>query len=343
MVGGLLGVLAWVLGGPFISKRIERNLELFFFFMGVIAISVAWTWSTHVITQAIAEPVLKGIVPAVLIAGLLFHYGSDRIRAGVGNLARLVPLRILVFGLVVGLSLLSSIFTAIIASLVLVEAINVLPMERAQKVRVTITACFGIGLGAALTPVGEPLSTIAIGKLQGEPYHAGFFFLFDTLGVYILSGIILMGLVAAIVTGKTAQGVLATKEKEDGLEEVVKRAIKVYLFVAALILLGAGFEVLIERFLTQVPARLLYWANMLSAILDNATLAAAEISPRLSIDQIVGALMGLLISGGMLIPGNIPNIISADKLGIGSKEWARFGVPLGLSLMLAYFLWLFYF
>jgi predicted cation transporter len=53
-------------------------------------------------------------------------------------------------------------------------------------------------------------------------------------------------------------------------------------------------------------------------------------------------LMGLLIAGGMLVPGNIPNIISANKLGITSKEWARLGIPLGLVLMLVYFVWIFY-
>ena len=47
--------------------------------------------------------------------------------------------------------------------------------------------------------------------------------------------------------------------------------------------------------------------------------------------------MGLLISGGMLIPGNIPNIISANMLGISSKEWAKFEVPLGLTLMSIFF------
>jgi predicted cation transporter len=51
--------------------------------------------------------------------------------------------------------------------------------------------------------------------------------------------------------------------------------------------------------------------------------------------------MGLLISGGMLIPGNIPNIISASKLGITSKEWARLGLPLGLVSMVIYFIVLF--
>ena len=53
--------------------------------------------------------------------------------------------------------------------------------------------------------------------------------------------------------------------------------------------------------------------------------------------QIKSALMGLLLAGGMLIPGNIPNIISAGKLKIKSSEWARFGVPLGLLVMTGYF------
>jgi len=43
-----------------------------------------------------------------------------------------------------------------------------------------------------------------------------------------------------------------------------------------------------------------------SAILDNATLTAAEISPQMHLDQVRAVLMSLLISGGMLIPGNIP-------------------------------------
>ena len=43
----------------------------------------------------------------------------------------------------------------------------------------------------------------------------------------------------------------------------------------------------------------------------------------------------------MLIPGNIPNIIAAGKMGITSKEWARYGVPLGFALLLIYFAILF--
>ena len=86
-----------------------------------------------------------------------------------------------------------------------------------------------------------------------------------------------------------------------------------------------------------MPADALYWANISSAALDNATLAAAELSPRMDIDRIRAVLIALLVSGGMLIPGNIPNIICAEKLGIKSREWARAAVPLGLVMMTVYF------
>ena len=52
--------------------------------------------------------------------------------------------------------------------------------------------------------------------------------------------------------------------------------------------------------------------------------------------------MGLLVFGGMLIPGNIPNIIAAGKLGITSGEYAKLGVPFGIILG-AFFFVLIYF
>lgn len=54
--------------------------------------------------------------------------------------------------------------------------------------------------------------------------------------------------------------------------------------------------------------------------------------------KIKSVLMGLLASDGVLIPYNIPNIISSNKLGITGKEWTRLGVPLGLVAMLVYFI-----
>ena len=193
-----------------------------------------------------------------------------------------------------------------------------------------------IGLGAALTPIGEPLSTIATAKL-----HEDFWFLMRLLGPWIIPGIVLLGVWTAFQPLRYAGESLTEAKEQETYGGVVVRAVRVYLFVMALTLLGEGFKPVIDRFVIQLDARILYWINMVSAILDNATLTAAEISPEMTLIQVRAVLMGLLISGGMLIPGNIPNIISANKLGIRSRTWARWGVPLGLALLVLYFVILF--
>jgi len=361
---GLFAIVLIVLVGPFMVKKIEHNLEVFLFVMGILAVTISsfynkealvaslgYTehqveligWNKEIIMEAIEEPVIKGIVPAVLVAGLLFHYGKSSVQRAMNSITKVVPIKIIVFLIVAILGLSSSVITAIIAALLLVELMNCMPFDRQTKINVIIIACFSIGLGAVLTPVGEPLSTIAITKLQGDPYNAGFFFLFNQLAIYIIPGCVAMGLLAMFFTGKAKiPECKVTDEEDGGLRDVVIRALKVYIFVMALLLLGGGMKVIIDKYILGISPEIIYWVNMISAILDNATLTAAEISPRMDIVQIQAVLMGLLIAGGMLIPGNIPNIICAGKMGISSKEWAKLGVPLGLVLMAVYFVWVFY-
>jgi predicted cation transporter len=90
------------------------------------------------------------------------------------------------FLVVVVLGLLSSVITAIIAALILVEIVSAMKLHRKTEVRIVIIACFAIGLGAVLTPLGEPLATIAIAKLKGPPHNADFFFLLRMLAVWII-------------------------------------------------------------------------------------------------------------------------------------------------------------
>jgi predicted cation transporter len=228
------------------------------------------------------------------------------------------------------------VISAIIAALLLVEFITILPLHRQAEINLTIIACFAIGLGAALTPLGEPLSTIVISKLSGAPYHAGFGYLAKLLACYVVPAVILLGVAAIFLVHQAPQDneeSLAAEAEEEKLSEVFIRSGKVYIFVMALIFLGAGFKPLIDAYIITLPSQILFWVNMVSAILDNATLAAAEIGPTLNEAQIKSALLGLLIAGGMLIPGNIPNIIAAHSLHIKSTEWAKLGVPLGLVIM----------
>ncbi|MBM2831786.1 MAG: hypothetical protein HW414_838 [Dehalococcoidia bacterium] len=334
---GLGLVFVTVMVSPFLIKRVEANLEAFLFIMGAIAVTISAVWSWHLVREALVEPIK--ITVAVLIAGLIFHYLRHRIRVGMASLIHRVSWRVFVLLVVVILGLLSSIITAIIAALILVEVVSAIDMHRRPLVRLVVVGCFAIGFGAALTPLGEPLSTIAIAKLKGEPHNAGFFYLAELLWRLVVPGILALGFVAVGLVGphEHAKGELVAAEKPEKLSHVAVRGGKVYLFVMALMLLGTGFKPLIDLYFTQIPAAALYWANSVSAILDNATLTAAEMGSGLSTLQIKSALMGLLISGGALIPGNIPNIISAGKLKIGSKEWAAIGVPVAAVMMAVYF------
>ena len=330
---------------PFKVKIVEQNLEVFLFIMGAAAVTVTSKWTIDLITLAAEEPVIKGIVPAVLIAGFIFLYGQKAFKSFMGGLVKKMNLGVIIFVSTFVLGLICSVITAIISALFLCEIANTLPLDRKNKINYVIVACFAIGLGAVLTPLGEPLSTIAITKLQGAPLYpggpgnAGFFYLIDQLGILIVLGVLLCSIFAMYyikpTTGKVER--MGEGDEEGSVKEVLIRTLKVYAFVAALFLLGAGMEVLIFKYFTKIPDYVLFWVNMISAILDNATLTAAEISKALTQRQINAALYGLLISGGMLIPGNIPNIISAGKLGITSSEWAKLGVPFGLVLNALYF------
>jgi predicted cation transporter len=333
---GLCLIFVVVLIGPFLNKKIEANLEAFLFIMGVLSASLSNAWSAEVIHEGFMAPI--NITLAVLGAGVLFHYLRNYIDHVMRRILVTVPLRAIVGAAIIVLALLSSIISAIIAALLLVELITVLPLHRRAEVNLTILACFAIGLGAALTPLGEPLSTIVVSKLSGPPYYANFYYLYGLLASSVIPAVVVLGIAGTFLVIEEAEDTgesLAAEENEENLSEVFIRAAKVYIFVMALIFLGAGFKPLIDTYLLKLPSQILFWVNMVSAILDNATLAAAEIGPSLSSAQIKSALLGLLISGGMLIPGNIPNIIAAHALQIKSTEWAKLGFPLGLVIMVA--------
>jgi predicted cation transporter len=335
IVTGLCLIFVVVLIGPFLNKKIEANLEAFLFIMGVLSASLSNAWSAEVIHEGFMAPI--NITLAVLGAGVLFHYLRKYIDHAMRRILVTVPLKAIVCAAIIVLGLLSSIISAIIAALLLVELITVLPLHRRAEVNLTIIACFAIGLGAALTPLGEPLSTIVVSKLNGAPYHATFYYLFGLLALSVIPAVVVLGIAGTFLVVEQPEDTgesLAAEQEEEKLSEVFIRAAKVYIFVMALIFLGAGFKPLIDSYLLKLPSQILFWVNMVSAILDNATLAAAEIGPSLSTAQIKSALLGLLISGGMLIPGNIPNIIAAHALRIKSTEWAQLGVPLGVVIMI---------
>jgi predicted cation transporter len=332
---GLIFIFITVLIMPFISHKIEKQIEAFLFLMGLLAVTVMKKWSISLFEEALVEPIQISL--AVLAFGVLFKYSQKIIDKNVTKLKNSMGLGVFVFLLVLTLGLISSIVTAIMASLILVEIISYLRLDRRSELKIVVLSCFSIGLGAVLTPIGEPLSTIVISKLKYEPFHADFLFIFRHLWFFILPALILLGGLASVFVRNAVGNKPGLKEKShETIPDILLRAAKVYIFIFGLILLGASFKPLIDAYISKIPTLALFWINSLSAVLDNATLAAAEIGPSMSLFQIKSAILALAVAGEMLIPGNIPNIIAANKLKIGSREWAAIGVPIGLALMILF-------
>ena len=339
---GIILLLIFIL--PVTVAKIEKNLEIFLFFMGLLAVSCSHyfgtsaVWSPELVKAILHEPIM--ITAAILVFGLIIHFCRDAITEHIVGIERKLGSKIFAMVLIIALGLVSSVITAVMASIILVEVVSALKLSKNYELKLVVLGCFSIGLGAVLTPIGEPLSTICISKLRGEPYNAGFFFLLKILGVYVLPGVVALGILGYIIepsVHESAKDSLSEKNKSS-LKDVFMYTVRVYVFIMALVLLGTGFKPIIDLYIIKLPSAALYWINTISAVLDNATLTAAEISPLMDLAQIKYILMGLLIAGGMLIPGNVPNIICAGRLKITSKDWAKIGVPLGFVMMVVYFI-----
>jgi predicted cation transporter len=267
-----------------------------------------------------------------------------------------LSVRFFIFSLIVILGIVSSVISVIVSAVILSEIVAALPFSRNDRIKLVVVACFAIGLGAVLTPLGEPMSTILIQRLSGPPYYADFGWAISHFAIYVIPACFILGIFGSVWIGKKGNSKVLTeitKGEEtvdylaanepvvtacsETLRSVIVRAVKVFSFVTALVLLGTGLQPLIAWFLIKVPAVALYWINSISAVLDNATLTAIEISAQMVLPKIIAMVIGLVVAGGMLIPGNIPNIVAANRLKISMKEWARLGVPIGIVIMTVFF------
>jgi len=326
-----LALLLMLLAGPLLWAPLEHNIEWFFLALGIVAIATAGPIRAHVVWQALSSPI--PIAAAVVIAGGLFVLSEKRIAQGFNWLARRVPRPLLAAAVTLAISTLASIITAIVAALVFSLAIKLMEVHERYKAPTVVAGCFAIGLGAALLPMGEPLATIAVAALKTGPLG-----LVRLLGWYVLPGMVFCSLAA----GYFAAGPRALI---DGPEQVragssgafLMQAVRIYAFVAGLVLISEAFAPVAQTFIGRLSPTQLYWGNMVSAVADNATLVAIEVNG-MSAGRAREALVALLLAGGMLIPGNVPNIICAGQLEIRTRQWALVGVPMGLALMVVYFL-----
>ena len=322
-------ILVLLLFGPLAVHFIEENIEAYILIIGVVATLLGSGFDRELVLKAAEEPVL--ITVAVVIAGILFGFTRVRFDRMFAGLRQRVSRALLTAASVFVLAVLSSVITAIIAALVLVEMVGLLRLDSERRTRVTVAACFAIGLGAALSRVGEPLSALAASALK-----LPFLGLFHLLGAWILPGVAVASLLAGYFARGDYQGPSDQKSVRETPLTAIVQGLKVYIFVAGLVLVSNAYAAIAARVVDSLSNDALFWINTVSAALDNATLVALEVH-NMTLPRAREAIIALLVSGGMLIPGNIPNIVSAGALKISSTAWARIGIPIGLVGLGIYF------
>ena len=337
-INALLGiVVANLLVWPLASRWVESHLEIFLLMVGAAAVTISGGWSVDFIYETLQYPVNVAFI--VLVVSVIFNnYSRYIFRVLFAFFRKLEPqysFALLVF--LLGIT--SSLVSVTVAALVLAEVLKVVNLERSSTVRITVFACYAIGLGAVLTPLAEPLGLIINNALTGAPHFADFFFLMRHFFVWIAPAILLMSAAAgysARHAGTTMQ--MHIREDKETYGSMLRRTWHIYMFVAALNLISAGLRPLAQSTITHLGGKVLFLANAVSVIIDNATLAAIEIVPTISMNDLIYMVIGLAAFGSMLVQGNLPNIVAAEKLGIKSREWASIAVPTGLVLMGGYFI-----
>jgi len=323
-------VIVVVLLGPVFIEAIERNVELFFLLIGVLTACIMGQFDAALVRAALSEPL--SFTVAVLFFGATFRLLRDYLDQLLRRVIRLLDPRILCFCLAIILGFLAAFITPVVSALVFVEAVSLLRCERWAEIAATVFACFAIGFGAGLTPLGMPGIAVVLRSL-----HADFWYLTHLLGPFVVVGVTLAAVPILFLPFASSERLDTTQEEDSWRTVLLIRPGKVYVFIAGLVALSDGLRPVVNAYIHRLPEGLLFWMNTLSAVVNNSTLAAVEISPSLSMSQQRAAFLALLISGGALVTGNIPNIVAASRLGITSREWARIGLGTGVLLLILCF------
>jgi predicted cation transporter len=323
-------VVVVVLLGPVFVGAIERNLELFFLLIGLLTACVMRQFDAALVWAALSEPL--SFTLAVLVFGATFRLLRDYLDQLLRIEIQSMDPRLLCFCLAIMLGFLAPFITPVVSALVFVEAISLLRRDRRSEIAATVFACFAIGFGAGLSPLGMPGIAVVLRSL-----HADFWYLARLLGAFVVVGVFLAAAPILFLPFASGEPIDTTDGKDSWRTVLLIRPGKVYVFIAGLVALSVGLRPVVDAYIPRLPGGLLFWMNTVSAVVNNSTLAAVEIGPSLSMSQQRAAFLGLLISGGALVTGNIPNIVAASRLGITSREWAKIGLGAGALLLILCF------
>lgn len=157
-------VIVVVLLGPIFVEAIERNVEVFFLLVGVLTACMMGQFNAALVWAALSEPLAFTL--AVLVFGASFRLLRDYLDQVFRRIIQVLDPRILCFSLAIILGFLAAFITPVVAALVFVEAISLLRCDRWVEIAATVFACFAIGIGAGLTPLGMPGIAVVLHSLH---------------------------------------------------------------------------------------------------------------------------------------------------------------------------------
>ena len=260
-----------------------------------------------------AAEVPLGITLTVIVADVVFGRMRGLMDRALGRIQARVARPWLCGGAVLVIALLSAMLTAIVAALMLAELVELMRLEPRARSRVAVAGCFAIGLGSSLTPLG--------GRFRRLPQAV---WGWASAGCSRCSrrsccrGCWPCHRRRVFYNQRRRSGASASAAAltlvliRESVVRAVIRGLKIYGFIAGLVLVGDAFAPLAARYVPMFGHSALFWANTISAAMDNATLAALEVHT-MDPARAREAIIALLVAGGMLIPGNIPNIVAAAR------------------------------
>jgi len=128
-----VAILVLLLFGPLAIAKIEHNIELYFLALGVLATMLGSGFTRELISEALHEPVAISV--AVMVAALLFGWMRRMLDRVFNRLRKRVSRPVLTAATIFAIASISSVITAIVAALVLVEVIGLLHFARDKRVR----------------------------------------------------------------------------------------------------------------------------------------------------------------------------------------------------------------
>ena len=203
-------------------------------------------FNAALVWAALSEPLPFTL--AVLVFGATFRLLRDYLDQLLRRVIRLLDPRILCFCLAIILGFLAAFITPVVSALVFVEAISLLRCDRWAEIAATVFACFAIGFGAGLTPLGMPGIAVVLRSL-----HADFWYLAHLLGPFVVVGVPLAAVPILFLPFASSEPLDTTQEKDSWRTVLLIRPGKVYVFIAGLVALSDGLRPVVDAYIHRLP------------------------------------------------------------------------------------------